>query len=525
MASPEHWDAATGHEIHAWRSITQEQALVHDAPVSGGSGFVDLRGRPAPPAASAEEPAEQGDESGMDVGPQAEAPEGQQPAPAPPEPEAPRAAPAAPEPPAASAPAVEAEDVPVPPDPELDAEFDMEKEFDAAMQDIMRDDGEGWHPDTHGVHSEPEPGASRHRRPGGLPEEEEAQERREREAKRRRLLDDVPISIRQGAAGSSQQAPPDSAAFVLDNDLEEFSVAGRETYQQDEAFFTREGVSSEEFLFGLRRNDFEHAFLTKKPGRKEIKLGSLPEEQRRKFLDRGGSRDEEWRSWQDFDAAEPVPPDESERLRSNKANIIIPMRCVDTDKNDGKYDEAGAPLPLLAKSRLVVVGFRDRLLGMFRRDAPTASRLAEALLLTLTAAMGMILAPGRRQECLLQWAGLAARGLPGAAPRGPAGPRPRPAAEGTQGHLWLRGGRAALLASAAGRHAGRRVVPVAPGAGSLLQARGRGAEGHRGLARRRHAVGEDEGYAAEGPPAEGHEYVPVEVERAALYLPWPGALE
>eukprot|EP00959_Pyramimonas_sp_CCMP1952_P006292 131764-Pyramimonas_sp.AAC.1 len=71
-------------------------------------------------------------------------------------------------------------------------------------------------------------------------------------------------------------------------------------------------------------------------------------------MDRGGSRDAEWRSWQDFDAAEPIPPDESDSIRADKANIIIPMRWVDTDKNDGKYDEAGAPLPLLAKSRLVV---------------------------------------------------------------------------------------------------------------------------------------------------------------------------
>eukprot|EP00959_Pyramimonas_sp_CCMP1952_P315797 6609584-Pyramimonas_sp.AAC.1 len=95
--------------------------------------------------------------------------------------------------------------------------------------------------------------------------------------------------------------------------------------------------------------------------------------------------------------------------------------------------------------------------------------------------------PGRRQECLLEWAGLAARGLPRAAPRGPAGPRPRPAVEGPQGHLRLRGGSEALLASAAGRHAGRRVAPVTPGAGSLLPARGWAAEGHRGLARRRRA--------------------------------------
>ena len=45
-------------------------------------------------------------------------------------------------------------------------------------------------------------------------------------------------------------------------------------------------------------------------------------------------------------------------------------------------------------SRLVVIGFRDKMLGCYRRDAPTASRLAEALVLTLTAIFGMLLALG-----------------------------------------------------------------------------------------------------------------------------------
>ncbi|CAK0817009.1 unnamed protein product [Prorocentrum cordatum] len=303
-----------------------EQELAHDTPVSGGSGFVDLRGWSKPPAAAGQEPAEQGDESGLDVGPQAEVPEEQQPAPAPPEPEAspappepeaPRAAPAAPGPPAAPAPAVRAEDVPVPPDLDFDA-----AEFDAAMQEIMRGDDEGCRPDTHGVHSEPEP-------------------------------------------RSSPLAPVDSAAFVVDNDLGEFSEAGLETYQQDEVFFVQESIGREEFIFGLMRSSAGCSWI-------EVAAAKR----------------------QDFDAAEPVPPDESEALRSNKANIIIPMRWVDTDKIDGKYDGARAPLPLLAKSRLVVMGFRDRLLGMFRRGAPAASWLAEALLLALAAAMGVILSLG-----------------------------------------------------------------------------------------------------------------------------------
>jgi hypothetical protein len=89
-----------------------------------------------------------------------------------------------------------------------------------------------------------------------------------------------------------------------------------------------------------------------------------------------------------------MSPAESQQIREAKRDLVIPMRWVDTDKNDGKFTEDGAPKPLLAKSRLVVIGFRDKLLGCYRRDAPTASRMAEAMLLALAAIFGMILALG-----------------------------------------------------------------------------------------------------------------------------------
>ncbi len=49
--------------------------------------------------------------------------------------------------------------------------------------------------------------------------------------------------------------------------------------------------------------------------------------------------------------------------------MIVPIRWVDTDKSDGNLDDNGAPLPREAKSRLVVVGFRDKLLGLYRHNA------------------------------------------------------------------------------------------------------------------------------------------------------------
>ena len=65
------------------------------------------------------------------------------------------------------------------------------------------------------------------------------------------------------------------------------------------------------------------------------------------------------------------------------------MRWVETDTADGTFDEARKPFE--AKRRLVVNGFRAERLGLYRRDAPMASRLAEPMLLALTAATNMIL--------------------------------------------------------------------------------------------------------------------------------------
>ena len=47
--------------------------------------------------------------------------------------------------------------------------------------------------------------------------------------------------------------------------------------------------------------------------------------------------------------------------------------------------------PFLAKSRLVVQGFKDRSLGYYRRDAPTASSLAESICLAVSAYMGFVM--------------------------------------------------------------------------------------------------------------------------------------
>ena len=57
-----------------------------------------------------------------------------------------------------------------------------------------------------------------------------------------------------------------------------------------------------------------------------------------------------------------------------------------TNKNDGLVDK-----DFLAKSRLVVQGFKDKALGHYRRDAPTASAIAESMCVAITAYHGFVL--------------------------------------------------------------------------------------------------------------------------------------
>ena len=61
-----------------------------------------------------------------------------------------------------------------------------------------------------------------------------------------------------------------------------------------------------------------------------------------------------------------------------------------TDKHDPLRTESN-PLPLKARARIVVPGFKDILGFGLRKDAPTCSRIAQHFLLTLTAAFHWVL--------------------------------------------------------------------------------------------------------------------------------------
>ena len=194
----------------------------------------------------------------------------------------------------------------------------------------------------------------------------------------------------------------DNALFTYPEEISAVE-RGMQAYEEEKSFYTEEGVAEDVFKFGLTRNEFDYACAnkepngaqsTKKPARNDIKVNTLADREREKYVGKGGSREKEWQAWLDSKAATALSPAESERIRQEKKDLIIPMRWVDTDKNEGKFDDSGKPLEMFAKSRLVVTGFRDKVLGCFRRDAPTASRLAEAVLLAIAAAESMTPALG-----------------------------------------------------------------------------------------------------------------------------------
>ena len=161
-------------------------------------------------------------------------------------------------------------------------------------------------------------------------------------------------------------------------------------YRRHERSFLAEGIDESVFLFGMKRNSFQERYealaaqtaggATKKKGRKEIRLNELSEEQKRLFTDPGGSDQKEWDAWKSKEACEVLDVAESRRLRKEKPDLIVPTRWVRTNKHDGLVGQ-----PFLAKSRLVVQGFKDKALGHYRRDAPTASAIAESICLAVCA--------------------------------------------------------------------------------------------------------------------------------------------
>ncbi len=198
------------------------------------------------------------------------------------------------------------------------------------------------------------------------------------------------------APGGSEQA---SFCFLAYESEEFLLETSRAYYNSKKPLYESAGIDEDVFLFGCERNDFSSCYeqllenamalqeaAPKKKARKEIKLPELDEATKQLFTMTGGSDEKEWKAWLDKGACEIIGFEESQRILKERPDQVIPTRWVRTNKSDGKPDEE-----FFAKSRLVVQGFKDRSLGSFRRDAPTASALAESVCLTLAASFQFVM--------------------------------------------------------------------------------------------------------------------------------------
>ena len=403
-ASPEHLAHANEDEIRGWMVTANETSLLDAMPAAGGTGFLDLRSRPTPPLEGFPEAIEDAEQADLPEVPRDEEQQQEQDG----------------NPPLG--------DVQQPPASEDDlsasstsaARLQLEsgreqrkerRKFDFFEQQQRRRQqdreskkarletipdvtlreafevpvGPDFDPELDDFHQ-----AVPAETPPPIMEADDVDEAQERAAKRLRLG--------ESSTPSDANSSFCFLALVEDDFLEEQSKA---CYQARANTFEALGVDEETFLFGAQRNDFYDQYmqllesslssqsqddappLVKKKARKELYLKDLDRETRVLFDGPEGSDAKEWRAWLEKGAVEVLPLEESRKVLRDKQHCLIPTRWVRTNKSDGKPDE-----PFFPKSRLVVQGFKDRSLGQFRRDAPTGSALAEAIVLSLSAAFG-----------------------------------------------------------------------------------------------------------------------------------------
>lgn len=130
------------------------------------------------------------------------------------------------------------------------------------------------------------------------------------------------------------------------------------------------------------RDEFETDAV--QAARKEYHWATMTNEQRKEF---GPAALQGWKVWLDNQAVEVMSREESQKVlrelsERRELHKVLTPRYVYTDKHDG-VRTANRPLPLKASARLVVPGFKDESAMYIRKDAPTASRISQHLLLTL----------------------------------------------------------------------------------------------------------------------------------------------
>ena len=111
-------------------------------------------------------------------------------------------------------------------------------------------------------------------------------------------------------------------------------------------------------------------YLKLKENKKELDSRFFDAEEREAFK---GSDKKEWQQWIDHKVVRFLTPDEARRVPKNQI-IRSPMRIVRTNKAADRLS------PLVAKSRIVILGRMDPEVGQHRTDSPTASVMSTRLL-------------------------------------------------------------------------------------------------------------------------------------------------
>ena len=323
--SPEHLSRAYDPEVESWMAVNQELELVDTVPVAGGTGFIDLRKAPLPelpdlpegdlqlPQGDDREDPEQlpdGRERGSGSSRSLMAREES-------ERDASRARKSSEffvsqekrrkkkreERKAELAAGSDMNPIDTPVDPGGGVDLDLEEEE--------------FGPELHDYHQ------AAPRRQLTPVVEDPAAEAAEREAKWLKV------------SSSADYAETFSASLAAESD-DYVTNKAAEHYERHEFAYQTLGIDRSDFLFGVRRNVFSDKYealaaqgqasgeAVKKKARKEIKLAELGQETQRLFTAPGGSDEREWGAWKSKEACEVLSLRESQRIRQEKPDLVIP---------------------------------------------------------------------------------------------------------------------------------------------------------------------------------------------------------
>lgn len=188
------------------------------------------------------------------------------------------------------------------------------------------------------------------------------------------MLEEPPRNVSQGSSGSR------SPIFIEKGGGEKRSLDHTQSPNRNVKSRQEppEGPDQKQ-TFWSNRTEFEHVMIQcyavakkDKGASRELDFKKMPPEIQQQFLE---SMDAEWQGWLALGAAEVIPPHLAAKVPRHKR---IPSRYIHTDKNEMIRTDQD-DLPILPKSRLVVLGNLDKQVCKIRTDAPTISELGTHL--------------------------------------------------------------------------------------------------------------------------------------------------